>query len=498
MLRNALNHLAGALVPAVVMFVTVPIILKGLGSAQYGLLVILGSVTGYLAVFDINLTASSVKFLSDAKARGQSLRVMQVLSFSLSFYAAIGFVGALCLYAFADPLVAWLVDPGLYDLAAARTVMRVSALGFALAQLYTFALSIPQALQRYDVSARVEVLNGSLVPLATAGVVLLGADLLGVVWVRNLGSLLAVLALAFVARALLPGLRLHWPDAALRREMLGFSAFAYLNRLASLSYQHSDKIVIAAVLDVKQVAFYTVPVVLANRIMGMSYRLTEVIFPNSSALFALGRGDEVRRLMQTNMRYVFALNAMAVVALILLGDGFLRLWIGEEFARQGAPILALIALGVLVDSITNAPALVTDGSGRPRVTGSFAVLRAVVGLLGLYAGAVLDGTRGVAASHLLTSCLFSALFLAYFTRRVFPMPLATLAKAALLPGTGVGLAGLLVGFGLRQLLPADTAGTLLGAAGGIAVMVALLLWRVVSPDHRQALRVRLARQGMRS
>jgi O-antigen/teichoic acid export membrane protein len=497
MLRNALNNLAGALVPAVVMFVTVPIILKGLGSAQYGLLVILGSVTGYLAVFDINLTASSVKFLSDAQARGKSLRVMQVLSFSLSFYAAIGLIGAAGLYVFAGPLVSWLVDPKLYDLATACTVMRACSIGFALAQIYTFALSIPQALQRYDVSARVEMLNGSLVPLATAGIVLMGGELLGVIWVRNLGSLLAVLGLVLVARALLPGLRLHWPDAALRREMLSFSAFAYLNRLASLSYQHSDKIVIATVLDVKQVAFYTVPVVLANRIMGLSYRLTEVIFPGSSALFAHGRVDEVRALMQNNMRYVFALNVMAVTALILLGDWFLRLWIGGEFARQGAPILTLIALGALIDSLTNAPGLVTDGSGRPRVTGTFAVLRAAVGLLGLYWGAIWDETRGVAASHLLTSCLFSALFLVYFTRRVFPMSLATLAKFTLLPGTGLGLVGLLVGFGLRQVLPDDTTGVLLSATGAIVVML-LLMWRVISPGHREALLVKLARRGARA
>lgn len=484
--RNALSNLAAAVLPALVMLFTVPVLIHGLGDAQYGLLVILSSVTGYLAVLDLNLTASSVRFLAAAEARHEQEQASEVLSFGATFYAGIGLLGALLILVFARSLVGWLVDPRLYALDQAEQVLRITALGFALGQAYAFLLSVPQAMQRYDLSARVEVLNGSLVPLATAGIVLLGADLAGVTWLRNLAALLAVLALALMARRLLPGLHWRWPQARLRREMLSFSGYAYLNRLASLSYQHSDKLVIAAVLDVKQVALYTVPVVLANRIMGTTFRLTQVIFPASSALFAQDRADEVRRLMLVSMRLVLALNAMAVVSVQLLGDWFLRRWLGESYAQAGTPILLLVSLGALVDSLTNAPALVTDGAGKPRVTGGFAVCRAVVGLLALYIGARWQGIQGVAASHLLTSCLFSALFLAHFTRHVLPLRMAELWGQAIWPGVSVAVCGAAAGWAVGQL--PNTSWASLAALGAAWLVMGLLGWfQVLTPDLRRRL-----------
>lgn len=486
-IKNAFSNLLGAVLPALVLLLTVPVLVKGLGEAQYGLLVILSSVTGYLAVLDINLTASSVKFLAEADARAQRERGAQVLSFSLAFYSLIGFAGAALLYLFAGQVVAWLVDPELYSLGNAKLVLQISALGFAFGQLYTFLLSIPQALQRYDVSAKIEIANGTLVPLATAGIVLLGFDLLGVSVLRNVASLLAVLVLCWVVKAMLPGLRFSWPDRALRKEMLSFSAFAYLNRLASLSYQHSDKIVIAAVLDVKQVAIYTIPVMLANRVMGTTFRLTQVIFPTSSALLAQGRVEEMRLLMTQSMRYVFALNAAAVTAVVLLGRWFLYHWLGPSFATAGISILVLVTLGALIDSLTNAPALVTDGAGRPKVTGIFAVGRAAAGLLALYVGAVVDGIRGVAASHLLTSCLFSALFLVYFTRYVTPMSLWKLIIATMLPGCLLGVGGFLVGYGIQWAWGDSTVAILASLAGAMLVMLTLAWAHVLTQEHRARL-----------
>ncbi len=493
--RSALSNLVAAVLPALVMLFTVPVLIHGLGDAQYGLLVILSSVTGYLAVLDLNLTAGSVRFLAAAQAREQQEQSWQVLSLGAAFYLGIGILGALLIWTFAGPLVDMLVDPKFYAREQAEQVLRITALGFLLGQLYSFLLSVPQALQRYDLSARVEMVNGTLVPLATAGIVLLGASLVGVTWLRNVAALLVVAALVRIVWRLLPGLRWRWPERQLRHELLAFSGFAYLNRLAALSYQHSDKLVIAAVLDVRQVALYTVPVLLANRIMGTTFRLTQVLFPASSALLAQGRDDEVRRLMTLGMRLVFGINAIAVVSVLLLGDWFLAHWLGRDYAQTGGLVLTLVALGALVDSLTNAPALVTDGAGRPRDTGLFAITRAAVGLLALYVGARLGGIVGVAASHLAVSLLFTMLFLVYFCRSVLPMSLPGLLREALLPGVIVGAAGLAVSALAGVLLPSSVAKAPLLVGLAVAVMAAVSWFSVLTPELRQRLRARVGRGG---
>lgn len=491
--RSALSNLAAAVLPAVVMLFSVPILIRGLGDAQYGLLVILSSVTGYLAVLDLNLTAGSVRFLAAAQAKDQRDESWQVLSLGAAFYVGIGVLGAALIWLFSGALVDWLVDPTLYPPEQATKVLRITAIGFLLGQLYSFLLSVPQALQRYDLSSRVEMINGTLVPIATAGIVLLGADLMGVTWLRNVAALLVVIALALITRSLLPGIRWSWPAKKLRHELLAFSGFAYLNRLAALSYQHSDKLVIAAVLDVRQVALYTVPVVLANRIMGMTFRLTQVLFPASSALLAQGREADVRRLMTLGMRLVFGINVIAVVSVLLLGDWFLSHWLGREYAVTGGLVLTLVAVGALMDSLTNAPALVTDGAGRSRDTGLFAVIRAAVGLLALYVGARWGGIVGVAASHLVVSLLFTVLFLVYFCRAVLPMSFLGLIKDALLPGAMVGIVGLLIGGLAAVLLPASPIKAPVQVSLAVLAMTLVSWFAVLTPDLRGRLTDRFAR-----
>ncbi len=493
MLRNALNNLAGALVPALVMLVTVPVFIKGLGAPAYGLFVIVTSVTGYLAVLDINVSSGAIKFVAEARALRDDRRIGEVLGFSLGFYLLIGIVGAALIYVFAQPLVGLLGGRDLVAVQPAVEALRVAAFAFLLGQLYTMALGVPQALERYDLSSRIEIGNGVAVPLVSAAVVMLGGHLVEVMWLRNGVALLSLLLLAWMIHLLLPHARPAWPGAVVRAQLLSFSAFAYLNRLASLSYQHADKLVIAAVLDIRDVAFYSVPVMLANRILGMSYRLTQVIFPASSALLARGEIEQVRRLMLTNMRYVFALNAMAVVALGLAGHWFLSHWLGEEFARRGTAVLILIACGALLDSITNAPSMVTDGAGKPQVTGIFAIIRAAAGLAGLFLGARWGGIVGVAGSHLVISLLGTSTFLAYFGRYVLPMQARTWLLETMLPGGLLAAAGATTGLTVLQLpLPADI-GVPVAVCGALGVMLSVFWRHVLSKEHRRLLAGRYLR-----
>lgn len=495
--QNARSNFMAGIVPALVLLATTPVLVRGLGTADYGLLIVVTSVAGYMAVLDVNVTAGSVKFIAEAQARGDRAAVCSTFSFGLMVYGFIAGTGALTILVAAPWLAHWFATPGQVASDQASTAFRVAALGFALGQVYSYLLSVPQALQRYDLSGRIEMTLGVLAPSVTAAAVALGAHLTGVIWLRNLVAIVGMAWLVVVVRRALPWLQWSWPGVVLRRQLMGFSAYAYLARLAAITYQHADKLVIASVLDVKSVAVYTVPVILANRLFATTYRITQVIFPASSALLEQGRQAEVLVLLLRSTRLVFAVNAGVVVMLWLLGSAFLHAWVGPDFVGAGYGVLVLVSCGALADSLTNGPSLVTDGSGRPDVTGRLAVIRAGVGLAALLAGAKLGGVFGVALSHLLVSVCFAAFFVAFFAARVFPLPLVIWFKASVLPGLGMSLAGL--GCGWLAVVAVGGGGVKAALAGGTAasVVMAGVGWRLVlvSAD-RAALRAALRRGKM--
>lgn len=499
MWRNAAANFVGGALPAVVLLVTTPLLLRGLGTAGYGAYVVLTSLVGYLSVMDINFTSGSVKFMAAAMAQQRHAEVAAIFRYGAVIYACIGLVGTAALLLAAPLLASWLFPAaggggGGLPLDATGLV-RVAALAFLSGQLISYLVSVPQAAQRYDLSGRFEMALGSLVPLACTLAVVAGGGLLAVMWLRNGSALLALVLLWRLVRPLVTKAPGRWPSRELRGQLLAFSGYAYLTRLAGLSYQHFDKLLIAALLGAKAVAIFAVPVTLANRLFGMTYRVTQVLFPLGSALLALGDTGRAQAAMLRSMRLVFGVNACATVLLIVVGRAFLQRWAGDEFAGTGYLVLVLVAAGALADSLTNAPSLITDASGMPAVTGAFALSRAIVGLGALTLGAHVAGVAGVAAAHLLMSITFGLAFLIYFSRRVMRMPLALWWSDALRPGLASAGLGCLAALVLHFTVPDGLAGHLAGAMV-VSVLMGVGVWCwVFQPDDRCKVKQMLVHRG---
>ncbi len=468
---NAWSNLLGALVPALVALGTVPLVVRGLGQASYGVYALVTAIVGYFAAIDINVTAGSVKFIAEFSARKEHARIGQTVCFGIMVYALLGVVGALALFGGAHFFVAAVFQVPAALQAEATATLRLAALGFFIGQLQGYLQSVPQALMRYDVSGRIEMLFGSAVPLLTVLVLLAGGGLFEVVLLRVAASAVHCLVLWRRIRRLLPGLALRWPAPAARRALLGFSGWTFLSRFAALSYAHADKLIIGALAGVGALAYFAVAATLASRVLGLTYRLSGVLLPAASALAASGELARLDRLYLKATRYVVFLNAAMLVLVAAFAHQILLYWMNAEFARHGATVLALMAATQFVDSLTNLPSLVNDGMGHPRVSGLFALARACAGTLAVWLGAARWGIDGAAWGHLAAALLFSAAFISYVHGRSVP----TALRALLLRGYAPALAGVLAVALCAALAGPLLARTGIGFALALAATAALLL-----------------------
>jgi O-antigen/teichoic acid export membrane protein len=437
--RNAWSNLLGAAIPALVALATVPLVVKGLGEASYGVYSLVTAIVGYFAIIDINVTAGSVKYIAEFNARRDRAKIAETLFFSLAIYALIGTVGGLGLFAGANWFVTsvFSVPAALTEVAVAT--LQVAALGFFLGQLQSYLNSVPQSLMRYDISSRVEMVFGTVVPLLTVGVLMLGYGLFEVIVLRVVASAVHCTILWASIRRLLPDVRPSWPGRQVRADLLGFSAYSFLSRFASLSYAYADKLIIGALVGVTGLAYFTVASTLANRVLSLTFRLSGVLFPAASALAAAGELARLNRLYLKASRYVVFANASILVLVAVFSEQILLLWMNAEFARHGHLVLTVMALSQFVDSLTSMPSLVNDGMGHPRISGLFAVVRALAGLVVVYVGVANWGIDGAAWGHLAASIAFTLGFIAYVHGRTVPTALGDLLRHAYGPSLlGVG------------------------------------------------------------
>jgi O-antigen/teichoic acid export membrane protein len=483
--RNSLWHMSGSALPAIAALVTIPLLIAALGVEGFGVVTLVSSVIGYFGVLDINLSAGAIKYLAEHHASGDRKRFAETFWFGALFYGSLGLLGALAIFFSADFLVAkfFHVSEALRE--DTTLAFQIGALGFALSQTQSYLLVVPQSLQRYDRSAQTEALFGVSVNVISALVAMAGFGVIGVIATRVAISGINVLYMVWLIRRFKLELAPSWPRADVRAQLTSFSAYAYLSKIASTLHEHGDKLIVGALAGPVAVTFYTVPATLAGRILGLTYRLSSVIYPKASALAATERIHELRPVYLGAMRYVTYINLVALGMIVLAGDEFLRRWVGADFVAQGYPVLVTLAL--LADSFTNVPSLVNDALGHPRITGRFALVKGLVGVLLVYLGTLMAGIVGAAAAHLACSVMMTALFLIFVHGRTVPIQLTEALREGFGRSLAVGALVFGILFPLKWFMPAGLLATAAIVAAALLALTAAGIKYIVGVEERAAL-----------
>jgi O-antigen/teichoic acid export membrane protein len=489
--RNSFANLLGGVIPAVVMLGTTPYLVWKLGAVDYGLLTLILSIVGYFALIDINLTAGSVKYVAQFHSSGDIARESQTITLGLVIYSIVGIIGAAGLFIFAAPLSSSIFNVPVDRQAEAERCLQIASLGFFFAQLQQYLNSLPQAILRYEISARFEAIFGTLVPLLSVVILWQEMGIYEILLLRVVSSSINTMVLVLICRRLFAEFHFSLPSRELTRTVLSFSGFVYLSKIAGLTYVNADRLIIGSFLGLEAVTLYSVPAAMINRLLSMTFRLSSVLFPTASALAEQGKWSQLQTLYFEGSRYMLFLNGSIVVTIILFSKEILQYWIGPDMAEQGWLILSLIGLAVLTDSLTNIPSLVNDSLGHSKVSGLFTIIRAALALGFSWVAVQSYGIKGVAASHLLAFLAYSFAFLVFVHGRTVPFALADYLLKSLLPSTAWLLVISLLGVALR---PAGLLSLTETAEGGLLMSSAFMLtgwFAVLSPLRRAAWMKRL-------
>lgn len=494
-LKNSVANMGAALPPAVAMLITLPLIVRMLGLEAYGILTMVMAITGYFAVIDINVTAGSIKYVSEYHAREELAKVNEVISFGVLFYLGLGLIGAMAIGLGAPWLVGILFDLPPDRAALAIDALRLAGIGFLFTQCQSYLNSVTQALHRYDLTAIAEAAFGTFIPAATVLILWLGYGLLEVVTVRVVTGAVHGAVLAVIAKRLLPGYAFSMPQKEMISRLMGFSGYSFMSRLAALTHAQADKLIIGSILGMAALAYYAVAAQIVGRIVSLTFRMSSVLFPAASAMQARGEMVRLGDIYLKASKYVTYLNGSAILLVCLFGREILHYWMGAEFANAGYLVLVLIAIALFFDSLTSIPSLINDAFGRPRNTGLFAIVRACLATLLVWLFAASGDIGTAALGHTVAAITLAAGFLVFIHKKSLPWTLTSLISTAYLRPAMVftGIALCVVAYTGNNLLPLAPTFSL-----GFVTTVALAIsgwFLIVEPEQRQSLLARLPFSG---
>ncbi len=122
------------------------------------------------------------------------------------------------------------------------------------------------------------------------------------------------------------------------------------------------------------VAYYTGPYELVARLWILPWSLVVTLFPAFAVLSAHGAHAEMKQIYGRSVKAVVMVVGPIVLLLVFLARDILRLWLGTDFALAGAPVLRILAVGVLVVSAANVPFTFLQSLGRADIPAKFHLL----------------------------------------------------------------------------------------------------------------------------
>lgn len=409
--RNTALNLAGGIIPPLMGLVTMPYILGGLGIERFGVLSLAWAAMSYFTAFDMGLGRATLKFTSEALGKERSEDVPSIVGTALAWQLALGTLGAALL--------------GIGTPALIRLTMRIAPeLSRETAQMfYVLGASIPvvicslclrrvvEAAQRFDLANAVRIPAQTSLFWAPAFAVYFGLALPGIALVLLLSQAVAGAAYGAAAMYAIPALRggVRF-DRRLNKPLLSYGGWVAVSSMITPAVAFLDRFMIGALMSMAAVAFYTVPfemLLRANSVVPSC--LAATLFPAFSAL-GRGRHDDVERIYVRSMKYMLVSMGLLTLVLILFAGDILRLWLGQEFARNSTVVFQFLAFGFLLTGMAWLPTTYLQSLGRPDVVSKIFLVELVGSVPVFWLFIHLWGIQGAAYAMVMRS-LFEVLAL---------------------------------------------------------------------------------------
>ena len=393
--------ISGYLVPAVASLFLLPITVRGLGEARYGLFALAMTTLGFLALLDLGLGAAGLRELAVARSQGDAQSSRRVFWTLVTFYTAVGSVAGSFVWAAAPWLVrhAFTVPAGLDG--TAESALRAAAVGLVLNLWLPPWFAALRVAERLDVQNRIGIVSS----IAASGLAAwrgAAGDLAGVLISQVAVSAATLLATMLAARRADP-LHTGWerPQGHVLRGMAAFAGWQLAGQVSASIGAYAGRFVLASRFGPGDLTVYHVPYTLGQRIQRVLEAATRLLLPRVASLVASGNRDSAAAACRRALKWTLLFGFSLCVPLAVLAEPVLNAWMGADFGARATPALRIVALGFAAGAPGVVYSAVLLGAGRAREVFWMESGLTAVNVVLLWPLSVAFGVTGVALSFLL-------------------------------------------------------------------------------------------------
>ncbi|MBN1274073.1 MAG: flippase [Candidatus Aminicenantes bacterium] len=381
LVKNTGLNFIGQVAPLFIALLTVPFVIRGLGTERYGILSLAGVFFGIFYIMDLGLTKATVQFVSSALGEQKEERIPFIVWTSLLSQLFLGILSGVVLY-FSAP---WLSEK---ILKVPPELVREARLSFVIISFFIPAImasimlrGILEARQRFDLVNAVRIPQQGLTYIMPLLGILLGVDLPGIILMILLPRIGGLIAHFYFCLSLFPSLKRvpKW-DRIIFRSLISFGGWIALGNIIIPFFIYLDRFMIGSLSSMTSVGYYSVAfdVVFRLQVFPTSFVLT--LFPAFSSL--KNDPQRLRSLYLKSLKFLLLVFGPVIFLLFLFAGELFTIWLGADLAVHVVPAFRFLVLSFFFSALGQISAHLINGIGRPDIpTKVFAVLLPVFAAL---------------------------------------------------------------------------------------------------------------------
>jgi len=441
-------------------FVYVPIMLKMLGQAEYGLYSIVQSLISYLQMSEMGVGTTATRYNSKYIAQQDTSGQQMINGMFLKMYMGIAGVCvliALVLFFLLDSIYAKYTPESLYLI---KVLFVIAVLNLVITLVFKIFNAIITAYEDFIFLKVITLLQTILGPVGMLLVLFMGFRSIGMLCVTTSISLIfGLIQMFFCLKKYRISFSLKNHDKSLFRKIFSFTIFVFINSLATQMMMNSDKLVISIIMTEYAVAIYAIVMQFHTYSYNFANVLSGFYLPRFTKNIVQSKtvDDTLMADIQKTGRIQVIIAGLIFGGFLAIGKPFIIQWVGTEYVQ--AYWLTVIVL--ITETIGASQSMFNSLMQAMNLHKARAILSMVISIAKIVLTVIFTasfGLIGCAIAFFLGWLIKQVVFNYYYWKRVGINILAFWKQMfrLLLPLTITVLVLYAVSLGMQQIIPADS------------------------------------------
>lgn len=344
----------------VISLIYTPIMLRVLGSAEFGIYNLSNSIISYLSLLSLGFAASYIRYYSRYKKEDNIERINKLNGLFLKIFLLIGCIALVAGIALSMNVSLFFNDT--YTIAEkkiAQILMVFMAFNLATSFPTSVFVAYVTAQERFVFQKLLNMIKTVVGPFLTLPVLLLGYGSVGMVIITTCITLFAdITNIVFCINKLKMKFDFRKTDPELIKEITSFSIFIAINQIIDQINWATDKVILGKICTGTAVAYYAIGSQINSYFTNFSTAISNVFVPQIHRIQNSDLSDEEKNKIHTELftkigRIQFMILALILSGFFFFGKFFVLTWAGKDY-ESSYYVALLLMTPALVPLIQNA------------------------------------------------------------------------------------------------------------------------------------------------